>query len=918
MAEFQLNVKINGVDQSVRTIGDVEQALKATREELKGLEVGSEAFEELARQARILQNELKESFKEATNFDKSLGQLTQSVARLGSSVAAGFTIATTALSVFGKESEEITQAQIKAQQALAVAFAATTIATNAAKLSGDLKLVSDRLQLGVTNLLTAAVGQETIAKSRLAVSTGTATIAQRALNAAMSVNPVLLLVGAIATLTGAYLLLSKRQEESLTILETYNSELERSSVIAESEIKLIKERIKLQRELDLLNVTSAEEKAKIEKKFNEELIELDKQSLENQKSVLESKLNNVKLNASDIEGVLKEQYINEVINLNNQKNILFKNETEYINALINLREKYFKTSDETAKADFEKRNKEALDLAIKLDETAGQLELIESRLELNVKKTDKEITDSRKAELQKRLKAQADFEEAIKRLNDDRFNRELKLERELEDLQLESAKKRTRNYIDILDIEINQIKIRRDRELEDEKKRFDDSIEAFKKTQIEKGISIKEINSVIKKLQEDFDSEQITRQQVFSNKIIEIEQERADTILLIDEILQSELAFGDFSTADRRLKLLADEAAARLQFNTLQIQSERGFLFKLLEERKVLIQEALKAEKLARIEAIKEDFNESLRNLQGTQEQINKQRTDLQRQLNKDLELINEEYRLKQAAADRQSIDELRDYIAGKIQEIAQITNQVLTIGIQLGQALSDIARTERENELNELRDYLAQRESLVNNSFNSELESLQNLYTQGIISQEAYNQKSTELEDSRTNSISALQDELAQKELSVRKKAFEDEKKLKIAQTITSGINGALTAFATAFQLGPIAGPIVGGILSSLVAATTGVQVAAIKKTKFDSGPPNITPPKSVNISGQIGGSEQFVPSGGGFTGFSEDLVGSPSTGESGQDGGRPAPTRVYVLESDITDTQNRVSVAEGLATIG
>jgi hypothetical protein len=486
MAEFQLNVKINGVDQSVRTIGDVEQALKATREELKGLEVGSEAFEELARQARILQNELKESFKEATNFDKSLGQLTQSVARLGSSVAAGFTIATTALSVFGKESEEITQAQIKAQQALAVAFAATTIATNAAKLSGDLKLVSDRLQLGVTNLLTAAVGQETIAKSRLAVSTGTATIAQRALNAAMSVNPVLLLVGAIATLTGAYLLLSKRQEESLTILETYNSELERGSVIAESEIKLIKERIKLQRELDLLNVSSAEEKVKIEKKFNEELIELDKQSLENQKSVLESKLNNVKLNASDIEGVLKEQYINEVIDLNNQKNILFKNETEYINALIDLREKYFKTSDETAKADFEKRNKEALDLAIKLDETAGQLELIESRLELNVKKTDKEITDSRKAELQKRLKAQADFEEAIKRLNDDRFNRELKLERELEDLQLESAKKRTRNYIDILDIEINQIKIRRDRELEDEKKRFDDSIEAFKRLKLKK------------------------------------------------------------------------------------------------------------------------------------------------------------------------------------------------------------------------------------------------------------------------------------------------------------------------------------------------------------------------------------------------------------------------------------------------
>ena len=919
MADFQLNVKINGADQSVRTIGEVEAALRATREELKGVEVGSEAFEELAKQARILQNELKESFKEATNFDRSLGQLTQSVARLGSSVAAGFTIATTALSVFGKESEDLTKAQVKAQQALAVAFAATTIATNAAKLSGDLKLVSDRLQLGVTNLLTIAVGQETVAKARLAVVTGQATIAQRALNLAMSVNPVLLLVGAVATLTAAYFALSKSQEESLDILETYNSELERGAQLAEAEIKALKEKIKLQKELDLLGATTAEQRLKIEKESAEQLIELDRQSLENQKSILEQKLTNVKLNASDIDGVLKGEYINEVINLNNQKDILFKTESEYINALITLREKFFQTTDEKAKEDFEKRNKEALDLAIRFDSVASELELIETRLEVNTKKTDKQITENKKVELERRKKLQEEFEDAIKRFNDDRLKSELKLERELEDLQLQIAKNRTRNIIEVYDLEINELQVRRDRELEDEKKRFEESIEAFRKTQIQKGISVNDVNESIKKLQEDFDSEQVTRQQVFANKIIEIEQKKADEILLINEILQSELAFGDFSNADRISKLAAEEAQARLAFNTIRLQTERGFLVKLLKEREELVKTALKTEKEARIDAINEEYKEILRNLQGNEEQIKFQREDLQKQLNKDLALINEEFRLRQKLADRQAIDDLRDYIAGKIQEIAGITNQVLSTAIQLGQALSDISRTERENELREIRDFVSDRQSIVNESFNSELSSLQNLYSQGLITQELYNQRSAELEGARGEDIQRLQNQLADEELKVRKKSFEDEKKLKIAQTITSGINGALTAFATAFQLGPIAGPIVGGILSALVASTTAAQVSAIKKTKFDGGAPPVTPPQSTNISGNIGGSEQFIPSGGGFTGFSEDLVGAPSGGGSSPElGGRPEAQRVYVLESDITDTQKRVSVAEGLATIG
>ena len=70
MADFSLNVKINGVDQAVNTVSQIEQALIATRNELKNVAIGSTAFEQLSTQAQTLQREFVNSYKETTNFSK--------------------------------------------------------------------------------------------------------------------------------------------------------------------------------------------------------------------------------------------------------------------------------------------------------------------------------------------------------------------------------------------------------------------------------------------------------------------------------------------------------------------------------------------------------------------------------------------------------------------------------------------------------------------------------------------------------------------------------------------------------------------------------------------------------------------------------------------------------------------------------
>jgi hypothetical protein len=108
---------------------------------------------------------------------------------------------------------------------------------------------------------------------------------------------------------------------------------------------------------------------------------------------------------------------------------------------------------------------------------------------------------------------------------------------------------------------------------------------------------------------------------------------------------------------------------------------------------------------------------------------------------------------------------------------------------------------------------------------------------------------------------------------------------------------------------------------LAGLVAATTAVQVAAISKTKFDGGAPEITPPNTGGAGGADtgAGAVTSAASTGGFTGFNQGLLGTPGgAGATGTVLNPGQPQRVYVLESDITNSQRRVETLESNSTFG
>lgn len=467
-----------------------------------------------------------------------------------------------------------------------------------------------------------------------------------------------------------------------------------------------------------------------------------------------------------------------------------------------------------------------------------------------------------------------------------------------------------------------------------------------------------------------------TQNLITSEKIDEINKERLkkqkdfyQELLLAEQFLQEEITFGNNNTADtlaaldnRLLKIQIDRLDRELQSNQLSLSDFQA----KQQERLLLLQQYNEAEKNINRKAAETErdfqiseivkyyeslskynirFNEETQEYEVTAnatylKELSKQDADylmtaekealkVQNVINKSAINLNEEANVKKAEADAnyenkkkenavKTEDEILAYRIKKLDEYNKIFGDIAGGILDLASALTEGFKIEEENRLNNLKASTLAQESALNESFNTQLAALQQQYQNGIITQEQYNVASQTLETNRVNGISSLNKKLSAEQLKSQKDAFEKEKKLKIASAIIAGIQGAVSAFTGAFQLGPIAGPIVGGILAALVAATTAVQVNNIKKTQLDTtGSIEVTSPNSLGAAGSVA-SSSLSASAGGFTSFTPAASGTPTGGGAQFTGFSSGSQKVYVLESDITATQNRVRVLESNSTFG
>ena len=154
-------------------------------------------------------------------------------------------------------------------------------------------------------------------------------------------------------------------------------------------------------------------------------------------------------------------------------------------------------------------------------------------------------------------------------------------------------------------------------------------------------------------------------------------------------------------------------------------------------------------------------------------------------------------------------------------------------------------------------------------------------------------------------NSTAQLLDGLANSQNRTTKEGFAMWKKLSIASATMQMLQGVVSAWASAMQLGPIAGPIMGGILTASTIAMGTLNINNIKKQTLDS----------TNNGDNSGGGTPAMPAVN-----TAALLSSPINYTTEVQGAKAVEdaqdTRVYVLESDITSTVDKVRVVEEEST--
>jgi hypothetical protein len=383
-----------------------------------------------------------------------------------------------------------------------------------------------------------------------------------------------------------------------------------------------------------------------------------------------------------------------------------------------------------------------------------------------------------------------------------------------------------------------------------------------------------------------------------------------------------------FNKETGKAEVTQDEEGRKARFASLEDQLEDEALLKKQE----LIQSG-KSE----ADAVKEsqDFIAGLRLTR--QKEINDQfsitQIEAQEFLNKQVENLNKESQDKilvatadfassqndilAEATDAQAIF-LENFINSKLNKLQEKIVEKSTLVLDGLKSITESLLSIAQTDLQIAEQKNAEEIDLLKARNDAEKELLAQRYKDGLISREAYNESVQAMDNQYDANRRTLENDLIKRQNEVGQKAFAIQKAFRISETIIAGIQGAFEAYASAAPYGALA-PVVGSILAGLVAAQTAIAVRNIAKTKFQAQaqiPASPSGGSSVNLPQIGGGSNQF--GGGGFTSFNTQNIGTPQqqTGQTENTQSSQSEQRVYVVESDITQTQRRVRVLEGQST--
>lgn len=177
----------------------------------------------------------------------------------------------------------------------------------------------------------------------------------------------------------------------------------------------------------------------------------------------------------------------------------------------------------------------------------------------------------------------------------------------------------------------------------------------------------------------------------------------------------------------------------------------------------------------------------------------------------------------------------------------------------------------------------------------------------------EAYGNASAEATKGGLQGISDLVGAFAGKSLAAQKKAFDTQKKLNIAMATIDTIKGAVSAFSGMVSTipGPV-GLVLGAIAAAGVVASGIANIKKISATKFEGGGSVGSAP---NVStGSASGASPSTPS---TNLFGQNNNANNLSNPVNIEQEKPQVIKAVVVESDITDSQNKINSIEQSAVL-
>tara|TARA_R110002012_G_scaffold1372_2_gene5639 strand:+ start:7011 stop:9665 length:2655 start_codon:yes stop_codon:yes gene_type:complete len=474
----------------------------------------------------------------------------------------------------------------------------------------------------------------------------------------------------------------------------------------------------------------------------------------------------------------------------------------------------------------------------------------------------KKLTDDEKKRRDKHKKARDKFLNERLLLLKSNLQREIKAEKDIEKIRFQMLRNTNLEHDELKQIEFQkEIK----------------AIELKKKFENEKQLIVDNaIKDDIKKLDERFKKGRL-RESTYLRKVKELRESG--------------------------LENMTDEEQALMEFKQKQLHAD------LLQNEIIFGEKEIKER--ARREKEKQELFDKTRAV--VMDDFEQQRVDLKNSIDEQLKILEEgnkegillegEYNATREKLAKELADREKQIAKDKADFIKEQNGKIFEDSVENVTRMLEQAQMglDQLNALNELANVIGQNKlAKIEEDSQAELDILTKKQQKELSNQSLTDEQKKSLEEKFAKQKHQIELKEFNESEKIKKAQFQREKALKVSQIAIETSLAVLKSIANNGGM-PLGLPF--GIASGVLGAT---QIASVLAQKYQGG----TAPTLASASGGGGGT-----AGAGASSFTANTNAQQTNlGDilGGQDSGTPAPSQVYVVESDITNTQDKVAMQE------